>query len=207
MDEQAVPGPVGPGTGENPDAERRTAVSPVRFAVRPATSGDAPAVEALVLARSDWLEERGFPSWRDDVGLVSALTSNPDGSMWILEADGRPVGCTTVTDSTPPMAWTEQELNEPSLYLYTTVTDPAVRAWKPGALLALWALDRAFGEGSTWVRRGCRFPGLVTYYQRQGFAVIHEMRKSRGPMYLMARRAERIGDLQDRFDGTAGPWV
>ncbi|MFD4831907.1 GNAT family N-acetyltransferase [Streptomyces uncialis] len=199
MDEQAVPGPLGPGTGGSPDAERRNPMPSLRFRVRPATSDDAPAVETLVLARSNWLEERGLPSWRDDAGLVSALTANPDGSMWILEADGRPVGCTTVTDSTPPMAWTEQELSEPSLYLYTTVTDPAVRTWKPGTLLALWALDRAFQEGKTWLRRGCRFPGLVTYYQHQGFAVVHEMRKSRGPMYLMARRAEPVANIEARF--------
>ncbi|MFJ4774107.1 GNAT family N-acetyltransferase [Streptomyces uncialis] len=207
MDEQAVPGPVGPGTSGSPDAERRNPMPGLRFGVRPATSGDASAVETLVLARSDWLEKRGLPSWRADAGLVSALTANPDGSMWILEADGRPVGCTTVTDSTPPMAWTEQELSEPSLYLYTTVTDPAVRAWKPGTLLALWALDRAFQEGKVWLRRGCRFPGLVTYYQRQGFAVVHEMQKSRGPMYLMARRAGRVKDLQDRFNGTPPPYA
>ncbi|MGW6455190.1 GNAT family N-acetyltransferase [Streptomyces sp. NPDC055078] len=164
-------------------------------------------MEAIVLARSVWLEERGWPSWRQDVGVVSGLTANPDGSTWILEADGKPVGCTTVTDSTPAMAWTEQELNESALYLYTTVTDPAVRAWKPGALLALWAVDRAFEEGRVWVRRGCRFPGLVAYYRRQGFAVVHEMQKSRGPMFLMGRRAERVADLQDRFRGIVSPFA
>ncbi|MFF2022788.1 GNAT family N-acetyltransferase [Streptomyces sp. NPDC058171] len=142
-----------------------------------------------MLARSLWLEERGFPSWRADVGRVTALTDNVDGSMWILEADGKPAGCTTVTDSTPPMAWTEQELSEPSLYLYTTVTDPRFRAWKPGTLLALWAVDRAFLEGRVWVRRGCRYPGLVRYYRQQGFTVVHETQRSRGPMFLMARRA------------------
>lgn len=174
----------------------------MQFTIRPARSSDAPAVMDIVFKRSDWLESRGLPSWRQDAGLVSELTANPDGSMWILEADDRPVGCTTLTDSTPPMAWTPGELAESSLYLYTTITDPAISRWKPGTLIALWAVDRAFREGAAWVRRGCRFDGLVAYYERQGFTVIHTMRKTHGPMYLMGRRAERIEDLPDRFAGS-----
>lgn len=173
----------------------------MEFAIRPARPEDRPAVTGIVLARSAWLEERGLPSWRKDAELVSDQTGNPDGAMFVIEADGRPVGCTTVTEATPPMAWTEQELAEPALYLYTTITDPAVSAWKPGTLLALWAVDRAEREGKLWVRRGCRFPGLVAYYERQGFAVIHEMRKTHGPMYLMGRQAERVEDLKDRLNG------
>ncbi|MFJ5221416.1 GNAT family N-acetyltransferase [Streptomyces sp. NPDC088400] len=177
----------------------------MRFTIRPAGSADAASVTGIVLARSAWLEERGMPSWRKDVELVSAQTENPDGAMYVLEADGRVVGCTTVTRSTPPMAWTEEELAHSALYLYTTITDPSVRAWKPGTLLALWAVDRAARLGVSWVRRGCRFPGLVAYYERQGFTVVHEMRKTHGPMYLMSRRAERIEDLEGRFHGLVAP--
>ncbi|MFI1868840.1 GNAT family N-acetyltransferase [Streptomyces jumonjinensis] len=164
----------------------------MKFAMRPARSDDADAVVRIVLARSAWLEERGLPSWRDSAEKLAALTSNEDGSMFVLATDGHPVGCTTVTTTTPPMAWTTEELAEPSLYLYGTVTDPALRKTKPGTLIARWAIDRAAREGREWVRRGCRFPGLVAYYQRQGFALIHEMRKTNGPMYLMGRRAERL---------------
>ena len=177
----------------------------MKFTIRPACSADAASVTDIVLARSAWLEERGLPSWRKDVELVSTQTENPDGSMHVLEADGRVVGCTTVTESTPPMAWTEEELAQSALYLYTTITDPSVRAWKPGTLLALWAVDRAARKRALWVRRGCRFPGLVAYYERQGFVVVHEMRKTHGPMYLMSRRAERIEDLEDRFNGLVAP--
>ncbi|GGZ25808.1 hypothetical protein GCM10010387_19230 [Streptomyces inusitatus] len=173
----------------------------MRFSIRPARPDDVQSVTGIVLARSAWLEEHGMPSWRADAEKLAALTASPDGSMFILEADGRAIGCTTVTDTTPPMAWTAEELAQPSLYLYSTVTDPALREAKPGALIALWAVDRAAREGRQWVRRGCRFPSLVSYYQRQGFTLIHEMRKTHGPMYLMGRRAQRIEDLEDRFNG------
>ncbi|MFJ8000776.1 GNAT family N-acetyltransferase [Streptomyces sp. NPDC096310] len=173
--------------------------------IRPARAEDAGAVSEIVLARSAWLVERGLPSWRADVESVSVQAENPDGAMYVLEADGRPIGCTTVTESTPPMAWTDEELAEPALYLYTTVTHPETVPWKPGTLIALWAVDRAAKEEKLWVRRGCRFPGLVSYYQRQKFTVIHELQKTHGPMYLMGRRAERITDLEDRFNGLFKP--
>ncbi|MEV0445326.1 GNAT family N-acetyltransferase [Streptomyces spectabilis] len=173
----------------------------MKFAIRPARPEDYEEVVRIVLARSAWLEGRGLPGWRESAEKVAALTGSGDGATWVLEADGAPVGCTTVTDSTPPMAWSERELAEPALYLYTTITDPLVREAKPGALIALWAVDRAAREGKQWVRRGCRFEGLVRYYQRQGFTLVHTMQKTNGPMYLLGRRAERIEDLEDRFNG------
>ncbi|WP_234426935.1 GNAT family N-acetyltransferase [Streptomyces niger] len=177
----------------------------MKFTMRSARPQDRQDVIDIVLARSQWLEDRGMPSWRQSADKVADLTSNADGSMWLLEADGRPVGCTTVTDTTPPMAWTAEELAEPALYLYTTITDPALREAKPGALLALWAVDRAAREDKVWVRRGCRFPGLVAYYQQQGFTLLHTMQKSHGPMYLLGRRAEHIPDLEERFAGLRPP--
>ncbi|MCM2390132.1 GNAT family N-acetyltransferase [Streptomyces albipurpureus] len=178
----------------------------MKFVMRPALPKDAAAVIRIILARSEWLEKRDMPSWRGSAEKLAALTSNEDGSMFLLEADGQPVGCTTVTDSTPPMAWTQEELAEPSLYLYSTITDPVIRGANPGALIALWAIDRAALEGKRWVRRGCRFSGLVTYYERQGFRVVHEMQKTNGPMYLMGRHAERIEDLEDRLNGVLSPF-
>lgn len=177
----------------------------MKFTIRPARQDDYEHVLRIVLARSAWLEERGMPDWRSSAEKVAALTRTDDGATWVLEADGQPVGCTTVTETTPPLAWTEQELAEPALYLYTTITDPQVREAKPGALIALWAVDRAAREGKQWVRRGCRFDGLVTYYQRQGFMLVHTMQKTNGPMYLLGRRAERIEDLEDRFNGVVAP--
>ncbi|MVO90218.1 GNAT family N-acetyltransferase [Streptomyces sp. p1417] len=169
--------------------------------MRLAHPDDYESVAQIVRDRSAWLEERGLPTWRESAEKVAALTHSGDGTTWVLEADGAPVGCTTVTDSTPPMAWSEQELAEPALYLYTTITDPRVRDAHPGALIALWAVDRAAREGKKWVRRGCRFEGLVAYYQRQGFSLVHTMQKTHGPMYLLERHAERIPDLEDRFTG------
>ncbi|MBB5933846.1 GNAT family N-acetyltransferase [Streptomyces zagrosensis] len=165
--------------------------------VRPATAADIPAVRTLVLTRSAWLEARQMPSWRESADHVAGQAENTDGTMWVLteETSGRIIGCTTVQQETPPWGWTEHELAEPADYLYTTVTDPADRAHRPGTLLALWAVDRAARQGRAWVRRGCMFPGLVRYYETQGFSLMHEVQRTNHRVYLMARKAEELPEV------------
>ncbi|MFK0296590.1 GNAT family N-acetyltransferase [Streptomyces sp. NPDC090442] len=169
--------------------------------MRLATADDIPAVEGMILARSDWLERRGLPSWRDNAAEVARQAENADSDMWVLaeEGGGQIIGCTTIQEHTPPWGWTEEELSEPAHYLYTSVTDPAYREKKPGTTMALWAVDRAAQEGKAWVRRGCHYPELVTYNARQGFALLHEVQRTHTKVYLMGRRAERITDLDERF--------
>ncbi|AGP55044.1 acetyltransferase [Streptomyces rapamycinicus NRRL 5491] len=170
------------------------------FAMRLATAEDIPAVENMILARSAWLEERGHPSWRENATELARQAGDSDGAVWVLAEDGgQVVGCTTVQEQTPPWGWTHDELNESAHYLYSTVTDPAHRAKKPGTVMGLWAVDRAAREGKAWVRRGCNFPELVRYNETQGFSLVHEVRRTNNKVYLMARRAERIADLEERF--------
>lgn len=174
--------------------------------MRPAAADDIPAVENMILARSGWLEERGLPSWRANAGELARQAENPDGDVWVLaEGGGRIIGCTTVQEETPPWGWTEEELNEPAHYLYSTVTDPAYRHVKPGTVMALWAVDRAAQQGRTWVRRGCHFPQLVRYYETQGFKLVHEVQRTRTKVYLMGRRAERVADVEERFGALSSP--
>lgn len=170
------------------------------FAMRPAKAADIPAVETMILARSAWLEDRGLPSWRENAADLAGQAENPDGDVWLLANDnGRIVGCTTIQDQTPPWGWTDEELAEPSHYLYSSVTDPAYREYKPGTTMALWAVDHAAAEGKTWVRRACNFPELVTYNESQGFTLVHEVQRTHRRFYLMARRADAIPDLNEQF--------
>ncbi|WP_216356047.1 GNAT family N-acetyltransferase [Streptomyces sp. MP131-18] len=174
--------------------------------MRPATADDIPAVENVIRARSGWLEERGLPSWRKNAADLARQAENPDGDVWVLaDDDGRIIGCTTIQERTPPWGWTEEELNEPAHYLYSTVTDPAYRDMKPGTVMALWAVDQAAQQGCTWVRRGCHFPGLVRYYETQEFKLVHEVQRTHTKVYLMGRRAERVTDMGERFGTLSGP--
>ncbi|MEU7148661.1 GNAT family N-acetyltransferase [Streptomyces sp. NPDC045456] len=153
--------------------------------MRPATAADAPALTTMILSRCRWQEDRGLPSWRGSAENIAGQAG--DGDMWLLEKDGQHlVGCTTVQSAAPPWGWTEQELAEPADYLYTTCTDPAYRAHKPGTLIAWWAVHRAALHGKQWVRRGCFHPELVRYYQEQRFRLIREVQRTTKRAYLMA---------------------
>ena len=160
------------------------------FTMRPAVNADAAGVASMITARCAWLEEWGLESWRESIDDLSAQAGS--GFMWVLEAGKRIVACTTVMTQAPPKDWTPQEAEEPSLYLFTTVTDPAYREHRPGTSIALWAVDQAARQGRRWVRRGCFSPELVKYYQTQGFALVKEQDRSAGRLYLLARRAERL---------------
>ncbi|WP_017602386.1 GNAT family N-acetyltransferase [Nocardiopsis lucentensis] len=160
------------------------------FTMRPATEADMLGVASMITARCDWMEQRGLESWRENVDDLAGQAGS--GFMWVLEAEGRIVGCTTVMTQAPPKDWTSEEAAEESLYLFTTVTDPGYREHKPGTLIALWAVDQAARQGRQWVRRGCFFPELVKYYETQGFALVKEMDRRAGHLYLLARRAERL---------------
>jgi hypothetical protein len=168
--------------------------------MRPAMSRDIPAVAEMIRTRCTWLEERGLPSWRENLDDLAGQCDNPCGDVWVLELDGsRILGRTTVQEQGPPWGWTERERAEPALYLNTTVTHPEFRELKPGTLMAWWAVDRAASMGADWVRRDCLWPGLVRYYESQGFALLHIVERTRYRLHLLGRRAERMTGLAESF--------
>lgn len=160
--------------------------------MRPARAADQDAVAEMILARCAWMEERGLPSWRTSADDLAAQCENTFGDVWVLEMDGRIVGRTTVQQQCPPFGWTDTERAEPALYLFTTVTDPAFRHKKLGTLIAWWAVDRAARQGVQWVRRGCLWPSLASYYESQGFTLVREIDHGGNRMFMLARRAEPI---------------
>ncbi|HSA50408.1 MAG TPA: GNAT family N-acetyltransferase, partial [Yinghuangia sp.] len=156
-------------------------------------------------------ETCGVESWRDNVEDLASQAENEHGDHWILQRDdGRIIGTTTVQKFCPPWGWTAHELAEQADYLYTTITDPEFRAWRPGTLIAWWAVDRAAREGTQWVRRGCVEPRLRDYYRTQGFEQFHEVQKTHNRFYLMGRRAEPLPELPALFADpgqvTAAAW-
>lgn len=147
----------------------------------------------MISARCDWMESRGYPSWRRSIDDLAGQCVNTCGDVWLLEMDGsRVVGRTTVQEQGLPWGWTDDEHAEPALYLNTTVTDPAYRDRKFGTLIALWGVDQAARRGAGWVRRDCLWPGLAAYYQQQGFTLVRDVEYGKYRYHMLARRAQRI---------------
>jgi len=119
--------------------------------------------------------------------------------MWVLTDDEQVIGCTTLTDDRPAWGWTPEQIVQDSFYLFTTCTHPGWRRAKPGSLIAWWAVDKAAREGKLFVRRGTIEAGLVRYYAGQGFELVHEVQRKNNLVYLMARRAQLLPEVEQMF--------
>jgi len=174
------------------------------FAMRPARPDDVPAVAAVITARSEWMEQQGLPSWRGVVDDLAGQAAADGTLMWVLTADEEVIGCTTLADDRPAWGWTPEQAAQDAFYLFTTCTHPEWRRAKPGSLIARWAVDKAAREGKEFVRRGTVEVSLMRYYATQGFELVHEVQRKNSLVYLMARRAQHLPEVERMFAaGTA----
>jgi hypothetical protein len=171
--------------------------------MRPAAARDYEPLLAMMAARCDLMEQLGQESWRENIQDLSGLCVHEDAGMWVLgSARLGIIGTTTLIATPPPWGWDEEEMAQPAVYLYTTVTHPSARCMKPGALIAHWAVGRAAEQGLSYVSRGCFAPELAAYYQTQGFQVVREMDRKKVHAYLLQHPAEAVPDLPGRFRRT-----
>jgi hypothetical protein len=167
------------------------------FQMRPARVEDRPEIETLIRARAVWMRERalsGWEGWHDKAPELAAQAGDPTFPVWAMtDQDGRVAGVTSLYEQSSPLLWPDEaERGEPSIFLATTITDPALSGKRPGSLIAWWALHRAAAQGRTWVRRGTGpYPGLVAYYRDvQGWTVVRTVEHQGVTAYALQRRAE-----------------
>ncbi|MFC4627833.1 GNAT family N-acetyltransferase [Promicromonospora alba] len=164
------------------------------FTIRPSTTADRPGVRDLILARSDWLEQRGMESWRDATDSVANLAGEDGGGMWVVQAGQQIIGTTTLQDQAPP-EWTDDEAAQPALYLFTTATHPDWLEHRIGTQIAWWALDHAARRSLEWVRRGCYFDGLANLYREQGYTLVRTTQRKTRTVHMFQHRAQLRSDL------------
>ncbi|MEU0350827.1 GNAT family N-acetyltransferase [Streptomyces sp. NPDC006237] len=170
------------------------------LSMRPATPADQAGLTAMIQARSDWMKDKQLPNWHSWGKHVHELASNctrHPSAMWVLTGhDDRILGCTTILRTAAPWTWTTTEAADSAYYLSGTVTDPAERHRKLGAVIAHWVVDRAAREGISRVRRDCSSPALAEYYQQQNFQLIRQVSAREGhTSYALERKATRIPEL------------
>ncbi|MEW9556332.1 hypothetical protein [Nonomuraea sp. NPDC050783] len=165
--------------------------------MRPATADDRPAVAALIRARAVWMRERGlggWQGWHEGAADLAEQAGDEAFPVWaLIDLEGRVAGVSSLFEQASPLLWPDDaERAEACIFLAGTVTDPAYAGYRPGALIAWWALDRAFRLGRRWVRRGTGpYPGLVAYYRDvQGWQVVRTVEHQGVIAYALERRAE-----------------
>ncbi|WP_030917212.1 hypothetical protein [Streptosporangium amethystogenes] len=167
------------------------------FKMRPATADDIAPITDLIRTRAAWMREReieGWDGWHENADMLAGQAGISGIPVWALvhTTSGIVAGVTSVFENTPSLGWPDEtERAESALFLATTVTDPAYAHHKPGSLIAWWALHQAAIQGRSWVRRGTGpFPGLVAYYETQGWRVVRTFQQDGVTGYALARCAE-----------------
>lgn len=172
------------------------------FTMRPAAAADQAEIAGMIGRRAAWMRARGLEGadgWGSKAEMLASGAADPDVPVWACAGpDGRIAGVTTLGEEMPSWGWTEAEQAQPSIFLSTTVTDPAWAGQRVGCLMAWWTLDHAARHGFAYVRRGCGFEGLVRYYRDvQGWELVRTVDRKGWPAYLLSRRAKPQPGLAD----------
>jgi GNAT superfamily N-acetyltransferase len=143
----------------------------VEITIRRAARDDVPAVLKLLDEATVWLIGRGQPEqWgtaphSSSPQRVAQITAFADQGLWVAETD-RVVGALAVgaaNDYVPTAT-------EPELYIRLLVTDRASAGQNIGGILLDHARKLAREEGLSLLRVDCfASPGLIGYYEKQGF--------------------------------------
>ncbi|MFF1257499.1 hypothetical protein ACFVZT_11795 [Streptomyces sp. NPDC058321] len=160
------------------------------YTMRPATLSDHDAIERLTADRFQWMADRGYVPWPQSAAEFASKAGH--APMWCLLDGDRLCGVTIVVDRLGTAAWTDEERQEVSRLLTSTVTDPARAGQRLGVRIASWAVDYTAREGARWVRRVTTEHRLAVYYQEQGFSLVRECEFNGRPLYALQRPARRL---------------
>ncbi|MGH3627343.1 MAG: GNAT family N-acetyltransferase [Sciscionella sp.] len=158
------------------------------FQLRPAYAQDRAQISRMIRARAAWLRDHGHSRWRSwdrDAETLGEQAAEADWPVFVLTRATTVVGCTTITEETPQLGWTETDRTESALFLQSTVTHPALAGQGIGILIAFAALNIAAERDIRWVRRGVLSDdqganlGLIHYYRAQGWQVVRALRHPR----------------------------
>jgi hypothetical protein len=170
------------------------------YMMRPAQAADRPQINALVTARMQWLGRHGVRGAMPDPALTLDAAGTRDAGgrpvAWVChDEDGVLAGATCLLAEMPQGTWEGAELLEPALLLAGTWTNPQTRSDRVGALMAYWALGRAFEHGARWLRRITTSARLAEYAQGQQWVLQRSAYNGRTMQYLLARRALPLSGL------------
>jgi GNAT superfamily N-acetyltransferase len=165
---------------------------PDPVAIREGQLADAPLLLRLFDEAVDWLVVRGQPGqWggepfsRRPAAIARVQDLAGGGGLRVAELDGQPVGA-LVVGSAPGYA---PPIDSSELYILLLLTSRLHVGRKFGSELVQVAIDEARAASRELVRVDCwaGAPGLIAWYQRQGFTPTDsfEVKRWRGQILEM----------------------
>lgn len=139
----------------------------------PATAADLPRLLRFRTDAAAWLAERGTDQWALPFPPEHIARSIEQGEVFMVKPRLSDDAAATITLDTEadPLLWTEDEREEPALYVHKLTVDRSYSGTDLGRKLLDWAGDRAFREGARWLRLDAWTTNerLHCYYLDKGF--------------------------------------
>ncbi|MDF3300715.1 GNAT family N-acetyltransferase [Streptomyces tropicalis] len=126
-----------------------------------------------------WLSRLGSDQWQRPYPADKLLATIEAGVVFMV-CDGDTTAATiTLTPEAEEGLWTEEELQEPSLFINKLTVARTHAGRNVGGRLLDWAGDRAYCTGAKWLRLDAwtSNTALQSYYLRQGFEHVRTVRQ------------------------------
>lgn len=180
--------------------------------ITPAQPDDLATLLAFREEAAGWLSELGSDQWRRPYPANRLLATIQAGAVFMVRDADTTAATITLTTVAEEGLWTDDELNEPSVFINKLTVARTHAARNIGGQLLDWAGDRAYRAGAKWLRLDAwtTNDALQRYYLRQGFEHVRTVQEggavNGGPRVSgwLAQRATHTADIA-MTDDTPNP--
>jgi GNAT superfamily N-acetyltransferase len=157
--------------------------------VRAATLADVPVVAEMLDEATAFVRTKGRDQWPVPYPQEKLRASVSDGTLYVVEVDGEPVGTFTLLLDDQKF-WAEQSPD--AVYLHKLAVRRAFAGRGLGARIVGWIGDEAARRGRAFIRLDCQrdLPGIRRYYERLGFELRAELERGEFAWALYERRVD-----------------
>lgn len=183
--------------------------------IRLAVADDMDTIIGLIDDAREWLRDKDTDQWAkpwptEDTRKARIARGVNRGSTWVVEENGDVVATITCRDKGNPKLWTEDELDEPAVYVSRLIVCRTQAGRGLGAALIDWAGlkgKRQWGAKSIRVDVWTTNIALHEYFKRQSFEGLRTL-EFRDPWEypsaaLFQKPVDEIEPLDDPLFGEA----
>lgn len=159
-----------------PDELRdRRSLSPKRerapAKITPAGPEDLARLLSFREEAASWLSRLGSDQWSRPYPADRLLATIEAGTVFMVRDDETTAATITLTSEAEEGLWSDDELNEPSMFVNKLTVSHAYAGQDIGGGLLDWAGDRAYRSAAKWLRLDAwtTDDALQRYYLRHGF--------------------------------------
>ncbi|WP_198358439.1 GNAT family N-acetyltransferase [Streptomyces fildesensis] len=147
--------------------------------ITPARPDDLPTLLAFREEAAGWLSELGSDQWSRPYPADRLLATIQAGTVFMVRDADATAATITLTTVAEEGLWTDDELDEPSVFINKLTVARTHAGQNIGGQLMDWAGDRAYRAGAKWLRLDAwtTNDALQHYYLRQGFEYVRTVRE------------------------------